>query len=97
VARLHRWRQSIHKPQRICQIRPEQEAQYDTATISGLDSQAAKAIASAGAWVNQSHAVLDADERAAVAGALIALRSAGVPVDPNELRVHLMTSQWGGP
>jgi hypothetical protein len=89
------WR-SIHKPERIGQIRPAEEAQFDTAAISGLDPQAAKAIDSAGAWVNQFHAVLDTDERAAVAGALIALRSAGVPVDPNELRVHLMTREWGG-
>jgi hypothetical protein len=89
------WR-SVHKPDRIGQVRPDQEAQFDTATITGLDPRAVKAIDSAGAWVNESHAVLDTDERKAVAGALIALRSAGIPVDPAELRAHLMTKHWSG-
>ncbi len=89
------WR-SVHRPDRIGQVRADQEAQFDTATITGLDPQAANAIDSAGAWVNQAHAVRDSDEREAIAGALIALRSVGVRVDPDELRAHLMARQWGG-
>lgn len=89
------WR-SVHKPDRIGQVRVEQEAQFDTATITGLDPRAIRAINSAGAWVNDSHAALDTDERRALAGALIALRSAGIAVDPDELRAHLMLKQWAG-
>jgi hypothetical protein len=46
------WR-SVHQPQRIGQVRPEQEAQFDTTTIAGLHPQAAKAIDSAGAWAER--------------------------------------------
>jgi hypothetical protein len=92
---IARWR-SIYAPRRIGQARAEVEAEFDTATVSALHPRAAEAIDSVGDWVNQHRATLSTDEREAVAGALIALRDAGVPVVRDALRGHLMVAGWSG-
>lgn len=89
------WR-SVYGPTRIGQVRPDQEADYDTATVSELDPQVAKAIRGAAAVVNENHAVLSTHERESMAGALVALRSAGIPVDQEALRAYLMAAGWQG-
>ena len=89
------WR-SVYGPTRIGQVRPEQEAEFDTATIGELDPQVAEIIRSATAIVNENHAVLSTHEREAMAGALVALRNAGIPVDKEALRAYLMAARWQG-
>lgn len=89
------WR-SVYGPTRIGQVRPDQEADYDTATVSELDPQVAKAIRGAAAVINENHAVLSTHERESMAGALVALRSAGIPVDQEALRAYLMAAGWQG-
>jgi hypothetical protein len=89
------WR-SVYSPSRIGQVRPEQEAEYDTAGVASLDPRAARAIRVAGGFVNENHSVLSKDEREAVAGALVALRAARIPVDTAGLRALLMASGWNG-
>lgn len=89
------WRQ-IHSPARIGQARPDTEAPYDAQAVAELDPRAAQAINAAGGWVNQAHSTLSTHEREAVAGALVALRRADVPVDGEALRAHLMAQGWNG-
>jgi hypothetical protein len=89
------WR-SVYEPIRIGQVRPDQEAEFDTATVAELDPQVADAIRGAAAIVNENHAVLSTHEREAMAGALVALRSAGIPVNKEALRAWLMAAQWQG-
>jgi hypothetical protein len=89
------WR-SVYGPTRIGQVRLEQEAEFDTATVGELDPQVAEIIRSATAIVNENHAVLSTHEREAMAGALIALRNAGIPVDKEALRAYLMAARWQG-
>jgi hypothetical protein len=89
------WR-SVYGPTRIGQVRPDQEADFDTATVGQLDPQVTEAIRGAAAVVNENHAVLSTHEREAVAGALVALRSAGIPVDREALRAYLMAAGWKG-
>lgn len=89
------WR-SVYGPTRVGQVRPEQEAEFDTATVDELDPQVAEAIRGAAAIVNENHAVLSTHEREAMAGALVALRSAEVPVDREALRAYLMSAGWQG-
>jgi len=89
------WR-SVYKPTRIGQVRSEQEAEFDIATVTELDPQAADAIRGAAAIVNENHAVLSTHEREAMAGALVALRGEGVPVNREALRAWLMAAQWQG-
>jgi hypothetical protein len=89
------WR-SVYAPERIGQVRAEQEAEYNTVTAQPLDPRARQAIDRAGALVNESHSVLATYEREAVAGAFVALRAANVPVDRDAVRAHLMTAGWNG-
>jgi hypothetical protein len=89
------WR-SVYGPTRIGQVRPEQEAEFDTATVGELDPQVAEVIRSAAAIVNENHSVLSTHERETMAGALVALRSAGIPVDQEALRAYLMAAGWQG-
>jgi hypothetical protein len=89
------WRSTCQSP-RIGQIRPDQEADYDTATVATLDPVAAKAINSAAAIVNENHSVLSTHEREAMAGALVALRDAGAAVSPEALRTYLKVKGWNG-
>jgi folylpolyglutamate synthase/dihydropteroate synthase len=89
------WR-SVYGPTRVGQVRPEQEAEFDTATVDELDPQVAEAIRGAAAIINENHAVLSTHEREAMAGALVALRSAEVPVDREALRAYLMSAGWQG-
>lgn len=89
------WR-SVYEPTRIGQVRSEQEAEFDTAMVSELDPQVADAIRGAAAVVNENHAVLSTHERETMAGALVALRSAGIPVDKEALRAWLMSAGWQG-
>lgn len=89
------WR-SVYETTRIGQVRSEQEAEFDTATVTELDPEAAAAIRGAAAVVNENHAVLSTHEREAMAGALIALRGAGVSVNREALRAFLMAAQWQG-
>jgi hypothetical protein len=55
-----------------------------------------KAFDSVAAMVNEHHSVLSIHEREWLAGALVALRNVGVPVDQDALRGHLMSAGWGG-
>jgi hypothetical protein len=89
------WR-SVYGPTRIGQVRLKQEAEFDTATVVELDPKVAEIIRSATAIVNENHAVLSTHEREAMAGALIALRNAGIPVDKEALRAYLMAARWQG-
>jgi hypothetical protein len=89
------WR-SVYAPERIGQVRADQEAQFDTATIAALDPRVERAIRGGAAFVNEHHAVLSTHEREAMAGALVALRSANVPVDPHALRAYLMAAGLNG-
>lgn len=89
------WR-SVYAPDRIGQVRAEQEADYDTFTVTALDPRAARAIDGAAAAVNENHSAFSTDERQFFAGALVALREAGVPVDRDALQAHLMTQNWNG-
>jgi hypothetical protein len=89
------WR-SVYGPTRIGQVRSEQEAEFDTATVSELDPQVAEAIRGAAAVVNENHAVLSTHERETMAGALVALRRAGIPVNREALRAYLMAAGWQG-
>jgi hypothetical protein len=89
------WRASYH-PARIGQIRPDQEAEYDTTTVETLDLIATKAINSAAAIVNENHSALNTVEREAMAGALVALRDAGLGISPEALRTYLMVKGWNG-
>ncbi len=86
---------SAHGPERIGQVRTDQEAEWAQSTVPPLSARAAEALDSAG-WVNQAHQTLSADEREVVAGALLALRSEGAYVDLEALRAHLMAQDWNG-
>ncbi len=89
------WR-SVYDPERIGQVRDEQEAEYDTAHVVELDPRAERAIRSAAGFVNKNHSTLSKDEREMVAGAFVALRAARVPVDREGLRALLMAAGWNG-
>lgn len=89
------WR-SVYRPERIGQVRAEQEAEFDTATLAELDPMVERAVRGAAAVVNENHTVLTTHEREAMAGALVALRGAGIPVDREALRAHLMAASWNG-
>ena len=89
------WR-AVHGPGRIGQTRADQEAEFDNALVNGLDARAASAIDAVAGWVNEAHGTLDTDEREAVAGALVALRRAGIAVGAGDLRAHLMRKGWNG-
>jgi hypothetical protein len=89
------WR-SIHHPGRIGQVRAEQEAPHATRSAPTLDARAAEALDSVAPLINEGHAVFDTDERETVAGALIALSTANVPVAAEGLRAHLMRAGWAG-
>jgi hypothetical protein len=88
------WR-SVYAPERIGQVRTEQEAEFDT-VIGDLDPRVARAIDSAAAWVNENHSVLSTHEREAMAGMFVALRSARIPVDLDAVRARLMAAGWNG-
>lgn len=90
------WR-SLHQPPRIGESRPDQEAEFDAEPSPPLDPRAVELLRSAGALVNTNHAVLSTHERQRVAGALVALRQAEIPVADAALRAHLMSHGWGGP
>ena len=60
------WR-SVYAPYRIGQIRPDQEAEYDTAAAPDIDPRVADILSSATAIVNENHAVLSTHERESVA------------------------------
>jgi hypothetical protein len=87
---------SIHAPERIGGVRAEQEAEFVAPAIVPLDAREAKAFDSVAAMVNEHHSVLSIHEREWLAGALVALRNVGVPVDQDALRGHLMSAGWGG-
>jgi hypothetical protein len=92
------WR-SVYRPERIGQVREEQEAEYAEhagAEVSTLDARATSALNSASAWVNDAHHRLDGEEREALAGALLALHQAGVGVEAVQLRANLMARGWNG-
>jgi hypothetical protein len=89
------WR-SVHHPKRVGQVRADQEAEFDTAIVADLSPQATEVIRSASAIVNENHSVLSTHEREAIAGALVALRSADIPVDSEALRAYLMSAGWNG-
>jgi hypothetical protein len=86
----------VYSPERIGQVRAEQEAEYDTADVAELDPRAASAIEGVAGFVNPNHGVLSLDERERLAGALVALRAARIPVDREALRARLMTAGWNG-
>lgn len=90
------WR-SVHPAERIGEVRPEQESEFDSAPAEPLDPRAAAALSSSGAMINQNHAAMDTDEREGVAGALLAIRAAGLSLDPAAIRAHLMSEHWSGP
>ena len=89
------WR-SQHNPRRIGQVRADQEAEYDTASVPELHPRAIDALNSAIRPVNPAHAVLSVHEREWIAGALLALRDAGIPVDRDAFQAYLMHAGWGG-
>jgi hypothetical protein len=89
------WR-SLYRPQRVGQARRDQEAEFDTASDPVLDPRAVDAIRSAAALVNENHSVLSTHEREWVAGALVALRAAGIPIAEDALRAQLMAAGWNG-
>jgi hypothetical protein len=89
------WR-SLYGPQRIGQVRADQEAEYDTARLAEPDPRVEQAISGAAVVVNENHAVLSTYEREAMAGALVALRGVDVPVDREALRAYLMAAGWNG-
>ncbi len=86
---------AAHRAKRIGQVRVEDEAEF-AGGVAQLDHRAAAALDKAAAWVNDAHHTLDSGEREAVAGALVALREARVPVDDAALRAHLMARGWNG-
>lgn len=88
------WR-SLHSPERIGQVRADVEAEYDGAAVV-LDERAVRTLSPALALTNESHSVLSTHERERLAGALIALADAGLAVDPEALRGHLMALGWNG-
>jgi hypothetical protein len=87
---------SAHRPERIGQVRAEAEAEFAGGGVAQFDPRATTALDKAAAWVNDAHHTLDSGEREAVAGALVALREARVPVDDAALRAHLMARGWNG-
>jgi hypothetical protein len=89
------WR-STYGPERIGQVRAEQEAEFDTVTVAELDPRAARAVRGAAALVNENHSVLGTHEREVLAGALVSLREANIPLDPEALRAYLMAAGWNG-
>jgi hypothetical protein len=89
------WR-AAHHPERIGQVRAEDEAEFSGGVVAQLDPRAATALDRAAAWVNDAHQTLDGSEREAVAGVLVALREARVPVDDDGLRARLMARGWNG-
>jgi hypothetical protein len=89
------WR-SIYLPERIGQIRTEQEAEFDTVIVAELDRRVAGVVRVAAALVNESHSVPSTHERERMAGAFVALRDAGITVDLDALRAHLMGAGWNG-
>jgi hypothetical protein len=89
------WR-SIYNPPRIGQVRAEHEARFDTVVVPELDPRAAEVIDAVTVLVNEPYVVLDIDEREDIAGALIALSEANVPVSVEGLRAHLMRAGWQG-
>jgi hypothetical protein len=84
------------RPERIGQVRPDAESEFAAPTVVRLDVRAAESLDRAAASVNEHHAGLHGSEREVVAGALVALRDAGVPVDTDALRAHLMQRGWDG-
>lgn len=89
------WR-SVYRPKRIGQVRSGQEAEFDTAAVAELDRRVARAITGAAALANEKHSVLSTSEREVVAGALVALRAADIPVVREALRAFLMGAGWNG-
>ncbi len=89
------WR-SVYHPSRIGQVRSDQEAEFDTAVVEEIDSRVADVLRGAAASVNENHAVLSTHERETVAGALIALHTAGIQVDAVAVRGYLMAAGWQG-
>lgn len=89
------WR-SVYGPERIGQIRADQEAEFGTAGLKELDPRVADALKGPVAFVNENHAVLSTSEREMVAGALVGLRRDGIGVDVEALRAHLMGFGWQG-
>lgn len=89
------WR-SMHHPERVGQVRTDQEAEFDTAVVAELDPQATQVIRSATAIVNENHSALSTHERESMAGALVALHGANIPVDGEALRAYLMSAGWNG-
>lgn len=89
------WR-SVRQPERIGQVRADQEAEFDTAVVAELDPQVARAVRGASAVVNENHSVLSTHERESMAGALVALRGADISVNKEALRAYLMSADWNG-
>lgn len=89
------WR-SAFAPQRIGQVRADQEAQFDTLVVQALDPRAAAELAGPLALVNENHSALSTHERQRLARAFVELRRQRVPVDDEELRTHLMGAGWNG-
>lgn len=87
---------ATYRPERIGQVRADAEAEYGAPAVVQLDVRAAGALDRAAAWVNEHHAGLHGAEREAVAGAFVALRAAGVPVEADALRAHLLARGWDG-
>ena len=73
----------------------EEEAEF-AGGVAQLDPLAVAAFDKVAATVNDAHHTLDSGEREAVAGVLVALREAWVPVDDAALRAHLMGRGWNG-
>lgn len=90
------WRGTCGAP-RIGERRPDIEADFESTTVAPLDPRAAAALSSSGAMINQNHAAMDTDERRSIAGALLAIRDAGLPASADALRAHLMSEGWSGP
>jgi hypothetical protein len=86
---------ATHRPKRIGQVRAEDEAEFAGGGAQ-LDPRAATALDKAAAWVNDAHRTLDSGEREVIAGALVALREARVPVEDAALCAHLMARSWNG-
>jgi hypothetical protein len=89
------WR-SVYRPDRIGQVRAEQEADFDTVVAPEIDGRVADALATAISVVNENHAVLSTHEREYVAGALVSLRERNVGVDVEAVRAYLMEAGWSG-
>jgi hypothetical protein len=100
IAAVATWPDSIpiwlhtYSPLRIGQVRADQESEYSDITVEALDRSALDALNSATLLVNENHSVLSTYEREHLAGILLALHDAGISLDRDAMKAHLIAAGW---